>query len=103
MYGASPWETIPDVLEMYGMCSYSNWFEYLEFVDPTAPERANQGLCKKEMVLEKGCVSPMASDATISRFVSPTLLSSFHEFFQSNLRFSRAGGGTCVVPTPKSP
>ncbi len=30
MYGASAWETIPDILQMYGMCSYRDWFEYLE-------------------------------------------------------------------------
>jgi hypothetical protein len=34
MYGSSPWQRVPDVLEMYGMCSYRNWYEYLEFVDP---------------------------------------------------------------------
>ena len=67
MYGASPWETVPDVLQMYGMCSYSNWYEYLEFVDPTSPLRANQGLCGGR-ALEKKCVSPMASDATVSRW-----------------------------------
>jgi hypothetical protein len=46
MYGASAWETIPDILQMYGMCSYHDWFEYLEFVDPTnAEKRKNQGAC----------------------------------------------------------
>jgi hypothetical protein len=30
-YGASKWERIPDVLEMYGMCSYRNWFEFLQY------------------------------------------------------------------------
>lgn len=44
-YGASAWENIPDVLGMYGLCSYRNWFEYLEFVDPTVDERKNQGAC----------------------------------------------------------
>ena len=34
MYGASAWENIPDVLKMYGMCSYHDWYEYLEFIDP---------------------------------------------------------------------
>lgn len=45
MYGASAWENIPDVLEMYGMCSYKDWFEYLEFVDPSDDSRKNQGRC----------------------------------------------------------
>lgn len=36
MYGSSPWQRIPDILEMYGMCSYRNWYEYLEMVDPEA-------------------------------------------------------------------
>jgi hypothetical protein len=64
-YGASPWETIPDVLEMYGMCSYENWFEYLEFVDPSNSARANVGLCGGQSDA-KGCL-PMASDAAVSR------------------------------------
>jgi hypothetical protein len=45
MYGASPWGNIPDVLEMYGMCSYRNWFEYLEFVDPQSSKHTNVGRC----------------------------------------------------------
>jgi hypothetical protein len=44
-FGASPWENIPDVLRMYGMCSYRDWFEYLEFVDPSEAKRKNQGAC----------------------------------------------------------
>jgi hypothetical protein len=44
-YGASPWENIPDVLHMYGMCSYRDWFEYLEFIDPTDANRKNMGAC----------------------------------------------------------
>lgn len=45
-YGGSPWETVADILPMYGMCSYRNWFEYLEFIDPTDLEkRKNQGAC----------------------------------------------------------
>ncbi len=44
-YGASPWENIPDVLHMYGMCSYRDWFEYLEFMDPTDANRKNMGAC----------------------------------------------------------
>ena len=66
MFGSSAWETIPDVLEMYGMCSYQSWYEYLEFIDPTSPTRANQGLCGGYSE-EKGCL-PMASDATVSRW-----------------------------------
>jgi hypothetical protein len=46
MYGASAWKTIPDILQMYGMCSYREWFEYLEFMDPTNAEKCkNQGAC----------------------------------------------------------
>jgi hypothetical protein len=41
-YGASKWERIPDVLEMYGMCSYRHWFEFLEYAQPT-----NSSLIKK--------------------------------------------------------
>ena len=45
-YGGSPWENIPDVLRMYGMCSYHDWFEYLEFIDPTDKlNRKNMGAC----------------------------------------------------------
>ena len=44
-YGTSAWETIPDVLHMYGMCSYHDWFEYLEFIDPTDASRKNAGAC----------------------------------------------------------
>ena len=44
-YGASAWENIPDVMRMYGMCSYHDWFEYMEFVDPSDPARKNQGAC----------------------------------------------------------
>lgn len=45
--GTSPWESVPDVLELYGMCSYRGWFEYLEFVDPiNATLHKNLGLCK---------------------------------------------------------
>ena len=66
MYGASAWETIPDVLEMYGMCSYEDWFEYLEFVDPTDATRANIGLCGGQSE-SKGCL-PMSSEATVSRY-----------------------------------
>ena len=65
MFGASAWETIPDLLEMYGMCSYGNWYEYLEFIDPTNQSMANQGLCGGQSD-EKGCL-PMASDSTVSR------------------------------------
>lgn len=65
MYGASVWETIPDVLEMYGMCSYEDWYEYLEFIDPTQDTRANLGLCGSQAE-SRGCL-PMASEATVSR------------------------------------
>jgi hypothetical protein len=30
-YGASPWETMPDVLHTHGLCSYRNWFEMQRF------------------------------------------------------------------------
>jgi hypothetical protein len=45
MYGTSPWGKVPDVLEMYGMCSYRNWYEYLEFVDPLSLNHTNDGRC----------------------------------------------------------
>ena len=45
-YGGSPWENIPDILRMYGMCSYHDWFEYLEFIDPSdRVARKNLGAC----------------------------------------------------------
>ena len=28
MRGASPWEQVPDLLHMHGMCSHRNWFAY---------------------------------------------------------------------------
>lgn len=46
-YGASPWEIIPDILKMYGMCSYHDWYEYLEFVDPADKvAHKNAGVCQ---------------------------------------------------------
>ena len=65
MHGSSVWETIPDALGMYGMCSYKDWFEYLEFIDPSSSARANQGLCGSQSK-QKGCL-PMSSDSTVSR------------------------------------
>jgi hypothetical protein len=53
-YGASAWENIPDILNMYGMCSYHDWFEYLEFIDPTDDLRKNQGACGSRFA-ELGC------------------------------------------------
>jgi hypothetical protein len=35
MWGGSKWHTIPDVLPMYGMCSYRDWYEYRQFMSPT--------------------------------------------------------------------
>ncbi len=54
MYGSSVWENIPDILKMYCMCSYHNWFEYLEFIDPTDEARKNQGTCGSRFA-ELGC------------------------------------------------
>jgi hypothetical protein len=53
-YGSSSWENIPDVLHMYGMCSYLDWYEYLEFIDPTDASRKNQGACGIQSA-EKHC------------------------------------------------
>jgi hypothetical protein len=66
MYGGSSWEKIPDVLSMYGMCSYRNWFSYVEFIDPSDASRQNLGLCG---IREKtiGC-DPLASEARMSRW-----------------------------------
>ena len=64
MHGASPWEKIPDILEMYGMCSYRNWFEYLEFVDPSNATRSNLGKCA-DLSLTVGC-DPESFDADLS-------------------------------------
>jgi hypothetical protein len=67
MYGASAWETIPDILQMYGMCSYRDWFEYLEFVDPTnAEKRKNQGACGIDAT-SKSC-DPAAFNAYLSQW-----------------------------------
>jgi hypothetical protein len=39
---------------MYGMCSYRDWFEYLEFIDPTDKvSRKNLGECTQPSV--DGC------------------------------------------------
>lgn len=54
-YGASSWENIPDILRMYGMCSYHDWFEYLEFIDPTDDTRKNNGVCGVRSA-ENGCI-----------------------------------------------
>jgi hypothetical protein len=45
MYGSSSWGKVPDILHMYGMCSYRNWFEYLEFVKPDSLKHKNLGRC----------------------------------------------------------
>lgn len=34
MLGGSQWQSIPDILEMYGMCSKRNWFEFRQFLQP---------------------------------------------------------------------
>lgn len=65
-YGGSPWEKIPDVLEMYGMCSYRNWFSYLEFVEPSSDERQNLGLCNGEQ--QSSSCEPLSSKSTVSRW-----------------------------------
>jgi len=55
-YGASQWENIPDILKMYGMCSYHDWFEYLEFIDPSDKNaRRNMGACDAERAARTGC------------------------------------------------
>ena len=51
-YGGSPWENIPDILRMYGMCSYHDWFEYLEFIDPSSSSRKNLGACDASQTCE---------------------------------------------------
>lgn len=35
MYGASPWERVPDILQLHGQCGYRRWFEYQQFVNAT--------------------------------------------------------------------
>jgi hypothetical protein len=50
MWGGSKWETIPDVMAMYGMCSYRNWYEYREFMSPNP----DQGLAFPRV--SKGCL-----------------------------------------------
>jgi hypothetical protein len=40
MWGGSKWGTIPDILPMYGMCSYRNWYEYREFSEPQSPRKS---------------------------------------------------------------
>lgn len=58
MYGASPWQRIPGVLEMFGMCSYRNWYEYLELVAPLYETRENtnaRGVCDGELATKIGC------------------------------------------------
>ena len=66
LYGASPWEKIPDVLDMYGMCSYRNWFSFLEFVDPSDASRANTGKCGTDSATLK--CNPLASQSRVSRW-----------------------------------
>jgi hypothetical protein len=58
MYGASPWQRIPGVLEMFGMCSYRNWYEYLELVDPRYEKREDanaEGICDGELKKKIKC------------------------------------------------
>jgi hypothetical protein len=59
MWGASKWETIPDILPMYGMCSYRGWFEYREFLTPS------QSSLLKFPRVSTGCV---ANDCTSGDF-----------------------------------
>ena len=59
MYGASPWQRVPGILEMYGMCSYRNWYEYLELVNPRyqARREANEpGVCDGNLAERTGCI-----------------------------------------------
>ena len=67
MQGSSVWQNVPDILEFYGMCGYRDWYEYLEFVEPTDPARANIGACTGEMIQRFGCDADMF-DADISRW-----------------------------------
>jgi hypothetical protein len=57
MWGGSKWESIPDILEMYGMCSYRNWYEYRQFIDPTqglTPHRSDAGECAADLECKPG-------------------------------------------------
>ena len=63
-YGSSPWEIVPDILRMYGMCSYHSWFEYLEFIDPVDKVRhANAGVCTPQDMAKGRCASPASFNA----------------------------------------
>jgi hypothetical protein len=42
--GASPWETVPDLLQAHGMCSHHNWFSYRH--------AAKDGACPRKSSLD---------------------------------------------------
>lgn len=49
MFGASPWEQVPDILQMHGMCGYRHWFEYQQFIATSGPDKMPSNiwsLCK---------------------------------------------------------
>ncbi len=63
-YGTSPWEIVPDILKMYGMCSYHSWFEYLEFIDPIDKVRhRNAGVCTPQDMAAQKCDNPASFNA----------------------------------------
>lgn len=52
--GASPWEQLPDLLHMHGMCSHRNWFAYRNAVKdnvcPSSTDHQNMGCNATEAV-----------------------------------------------------
>lgn len=70
MFGSSAWENVPDVLHMYGMCSYRDWFELKEFTKPTDDKRKNLGKCSLN---SNQCASASASNVRISRWWDTSL------------------------------
>lgn len=65
--GTSPWERVPDILQMHGMCSYRNWFEFQEFTQSTNSGRSainTKALCTDKQRNDSLCRA-IDSDGTV--------------------------------------
>jgi hypothetical protein len=106
-YGSSSWENIPDVLHMYGMCSYRDWYEYLEFINPTDASRKNQGACGIQSA-EKHC-DPASFNAFTStwwntlRPYAETSMPTLYDTQKFQVLVHPRCAACCFAPLPPSP
>jgi hypothetical protein len=74
MYGASPWERVPDILHSHGLCAYRNWFEY----NLTLPQECNrlnpQTVCLLDGRKSAWKYTSLTNDETYADLVSQGIL-----------------------------